>query len=213
MINEKIKDRLNKLYNLFSHENTPEDEKNAAKYRLDLLMEKHGITDYSSFLDNARKESNWINFALESLTPFSKSIVLTVSDYLSDTVIFNGLKVLCTNEKTETYIQKIITRYNEHVKNMHTLLKKRSDKDDYSNGYRHGVYFFFQELREEEKENSENDDSLSLVNVSSALAMLEKENLEAVGENETDMPKIKNQKIFFIGLGHGKNWKAEYLKK
>ena len=94
---------------------------------------------------------------------------------------------------------------------MHTLLKKRSDKDDYSNGYRHGVYFYFQELRE--KENLKDDNSLSLVNVSNALATLEKENLEAVGETETDMPKIKNQKIFFIGLGHGKNWKAEYLKK
>ena len=210
-MNEKLKDRLNKLHNLFSHENTPEDEKNAAKYRLDLLMDKHGITDYSSFLDNARKESNWINFTLESLTPFSKSIVLTVSDYLSDTVIFNGLKILCTNEKTETYIQKIMTRYNEHIKTMHALLKKKSDKEDYSNGYRHGVYFYFQELRE--KENSENDDSLSLVNVSHALATLEKENLGAVGENETDMPKIKNQRIFMIGLAHGKAWKTEYLKK
>ena len=211
MINEKIKDRLNKLYSLFSHENTPEDERDAAKRRLDIIMAKYGLTDYSSFLDNSRKENNWIDFVLESISPFSKSIVLTVSDYLSDTVIFNGLKVLCTNENTETYIQKIMTRYNEHVKTMPTLLKKKSDKDDYSNGYRHGVYFYFQELRE--KENSENDDSFYLVNVSHALATLEKENLEAVGENETDMPKIKNQKIFFIGLEHGKNWKTEYLKK
>lgn len=214
-----IKDRLNKLYSLAFHESTPEHEKVSAKNFLDRLMAKYGISDYSEFLTSG-SDSNvtgdlWISFRVKGgIDSFFRNVCMIIGDYCKDTIIFNGDKVMCLKGDTLNYLEKILTRFEYHVNELSSLVGTKSKKADYKHGFVYGVYSYFSIKASEEVESNAGNDSQSLAVISQALKTFINDNdVSPVSSEETNMGKIKDQRIFLIGLKHGKEWSLSYLTK
>lgn len=217
---DSIKDKLNKLYALAMHEATPKNEKDSAKNFMHVLMAKHGIKDYSEFLtsgsDVGSSNDTWLRYiTLKPINPFIRNIAMIIGDYAEDTILFNGSNnILCVKELTHDYLDKILNRYNYHIDQRGNLVKSNKNNKDYSHGFVYGVFSYFSIKKSEEKAQNTEYNSESIAVISKALASLKDNNdVTPIDAKETDMGKIEDQRLFLLGLRHGKEFAVNYIDK
>lgn len=221
-MDNNIKKKLASLYRLANHEATPKHEKASAEKFLKKLMKRHGITKVSEFLDNIQEsdtDDSWAKYECK-LNNFSRNIAAIVAKFNEDIVIFTKNGLLCKKDSTVKLIKGILDRYDYHVINMGILMNKKSNKSDYSHGFAFGVMSYFEEQREVESSNDSNEDNSnklaivrnSLTPINDSLTRIGKDHFSPVPDKDMDMGKIKDQRLFMLGMVHGKNWKLALLK-
>lgn len=221
-MDNNIKKKLASLHRLATHEATPEHEKASAEKFLRKLMKLHGVSDVSEFLDDMKEsdtDDSWVNYEFK-LNNFSRNIAAIVAKFNEDIVIFTRNGLLCKKDSTVKLIKGILDRYDYHVINMASLLKTRSNKSDYSHGFAFGVMSYFEEQKEDESANDSNEDNsnkLAIVNnsltpINDSLTRIGKDHFSPVPDKDMAMGKITDQRLFMIGMMHGKNWKLALLE-
>lgn len=215
----KLKKRLNDLYRL-ANDKSNSHESSLAQTILNQLMKKHGITrasEFTSDISDNDVSSEWFRFKVK-IDPFSRSIAILVGSYGDDTIIFNGDCILCKKESSHTYITNIFKRYDYHINQFQfsnstsqKSMFNRQGKADYSNGFRTGIMFYFEEKKKSDNVDNQIDNSDKLMPISQKLEKIISENAMPVSPAETNMGDIKNHQLFMIGLKHGKEWDKVYL--
>ena len=212
-MNSKLNKRLNDLYRLASHAATPKAEKLLAQNYLDTLMAKHGIKSTSEFIsdidhENDVTDNNWIRFNVK-VTPFSRNLAMIIGDYSEDTIIFiKNNCVMYKKESTDSFIRKILERYDYHIDQ--SKLNRPGTKD-YSHGFVYGVMGYFNNKKASESIANNEDNSEKFIVAGRQLDKIIADSVTPVTADQTNMGKIKDQKLFLMGMKHGKEWSIEYL--